>query len=486
MKRIIAIVGCWLLLLSATLCCAQTYTVTDLGVPASTATLVFAGTSEGYAINKSGMVTGYATLSPPGWRGFIYSGGQTTDLQQDYVDPSGYGYWSNVYPNNGLGINDAGQVVGTAWYFYPFTYDGTFHVWGLKCTNGINNMVPVTVLDAHEAVAVDINNVGQVVGWSDFYGGATCNVDKGQHASIWDTKTGKLTDLGTLRSTLPTPQSAAEAINDNGQVTGYSSVGSGGEHAFLYSHGKMIDIDLSPSSADYISLGHAINSLGHVAGSFQSNSSCCLMHSFFYDGRTTRDLDKADLYGYTVAWGINSSDQIVGMFHEPNGPARAILYKPSSGPGFTDLNTLIPSDSGWILQDARAINDKGQITGVGEINGSSHAFLLTPVNPYAAFVQQPINPDGSSVFSAKKGVVSIRFSLTEANAATCALPPATISITRTAGGTLGTVVEGDFGIDSSKCRYYYNLNPSTVGAGTYRVDISINGLVSGSAQFALK
>jgi len=43
-----------------------------------------------------------------------------------------------------------------------------------------------------------------------------------------------------------------------------------------------------------------------------------------------------------------------------------------------DLNSLIAPDSGWVLQDADAINDVGQITGFGLINGQTHGFLLTP------------------------------------------------------------------------------------------------------------
>ncbi len=45
-----------------------------------------------------------------------------------------------------------------------------------------------------------------------------------------------------------------------------------------------------------------------------------------------------------------------------------------------DLNDLIPSNSGWMLADAKAINDSGQIVGYGfDINGEQHAFLLTPI-----------------------------------------------------------------------------------------------------------
>jgi probable HAF family extracellular repeat protein len=45
----------------------------------------------------------------------------------------------------------------------------------------------------------------------------------------------------------------------------------------------------------------------------------------------------------------------------------------------TDLNSLIPADSGWILNSATAINNKGQIVGFGiNPNGVQHAFLPTP------------------------------------------------------------------------------------------------------------
>jgi hypothetical protein len=47
--------------------------------------------------------------------------------------------------------------------------------------------------------------------------------------------------------------------------------------------------------------------------------------------------------------------------------------------GMQDLNTLIPSNSGWTLTMATAINVRGQITGEGDINGQQHGFLLTPV-----------------------------------------------------------------------------------------------------------
>ena len=103
---------------------------------------------------------------------------------------------------------------------------------------------------------------------------------------------------------------------------------------------------------------------------------------------------------------------------------------------------------------------------------------------------------GSSIFSAKRGVVPVKFILTQNNVATCNLPAATISVTRTAGGAVGSIDESvyllssdngsNFRIDSSACQYVYNLASSSLGVGVYRVDILINGTAIGNGVFALK
>jgi len=43
-----------------------------------------------------------------------------------------------------------------------------------------------------------------------------------------------------------------------------------------------------------------------------------------------------------------------------------------------DLNKLIPTGSGWVLQQAFGINNAGQIVGTGTHNGQSRGFLLSP------------------------------------------------------------------------------------------------------------
>ena len=73
---------------------------------------------------------------------------------------------------------------------------------------------------------------------------------------------------------------------------------------------------------------------------------------------------------------INNGGQIVGFsIPGPLGSGRAFLWQNGV---MTDLNTLIPKDSGWYLQQAQSINDAGQIAGYGTNNGAVHAFLAHP------------------------------------------------------------------------------------------------------------
>ena len=98
------------------------------------------------------------------------------------------------------------------------------------------------------------------------------------------------------------------------------------------------------------------------------------------------------------------------------------------------------------------------------------------------------------MFNATRGVVPVKFTLAVDGAPTCQLPPAMISLFRTAGGVLGQINESDYIQPSdngshfrvSDCQYIYSLGSKSFGSGTYLVGITINGAVVGTGTFSLK
>ncbi len=169
----------------------------------------------------------------------------------------------------------------------------------------------------------------------------------------------------------------------------------------------------------------------------------------------------------------------------------------STGLAFDSAGNLFETEIGPDV-NAGSINkftpDGTRSTFATGLNPWFLAIQPAPTTSYTAQIQQPINADGTSVFNVRRGVVPVKFTLTQGGVATCALPPATIAVTRTAGGTTGPIDESiytgsvdtgsNFRIDN--CQYIYNLSASALGVGTYRVDIKIDGQVVGSATFQLK
>lgn len=134
--------------------------------------------------------------------------------------------------------------------------------------------------------------------------------------------------------------------------------------------------------------------------------------------------------------------------------------------------------------------------GVGWVASNVDKAFRTYVQPssYSASVRQPINADGSSNFKAGRGVVPVKFALSEGGSPTCALPAATIALTKTAGADPGPINESTYLLASDNgssfriadCQYIYNLNVKALGPGTYLVEIRIDGQTVGDATFDLR
>ena len=118
----------------------------------------------------------------------------------------------------------------------------------------------------------------------------------------------------------------------------------------------------------------AINSSGKVVGT--ANRADGTTHAFLVSGGAMRDL--GTLGGENSdAFDINDEGDVVGRAQVAPGDATTHAFVLGKNQ-VTDLNSLIPADSGWVLREARAINNNGEIAGIGQHNGQTHSFLLVP------------------------------------------------------------------------------------------------------------
>jgi probable HAF family extracellular repeat protein len=285
-------------------------------------------------------------------------------------------------------INNNGVVVGTS-----SLADGSQHAFVYR--NG--GMHDLGTLGGTNSTATAINSIGDIVGWSDM-------ADGSQHAFFYD---GTMHDLETLGGS----GSWAYDINDKGQIVGAAYTADGSRRAFLYSGGVMQNID---TFDQFNSSAYGINNKGQIVGAYTTFLGHDIidhysLRAFFIGDSGMEDLgipsfseahqifDNGTIFGiyqpvngfiYTggayqitdILWSdINVSGQMVGS-EILAFPSRAVL---SASGTLMDLNDLIESGFGGILECAGSINDYGQIVGdvlYGDfLNGTTHAFLLTSV-----------------------------------------------------------------------------------------------------------
>jgi len=341
MKRFVTSAWISLALLVSSFAAAQTYTVTDLG------TLSGGDVSFGSAINGAGQVVGGTGSALQ--HGFFWSTSQgLLDLP-----PLHRGNFSVA-----VGINSGSVSVGTS----TINTSGTDHavLWINGKVRDLGTLPGGTV-----SVGSAINDAGQVAGGSD-------NGSTDTHAILWSKATG-MQDLGTLLAS--GGYSLAEGLNRFGEVVGQSTVGSGGQtHAFVWAqaHGMK---DLGTLSGGLNSIAYHVNDAGQIVGLSDSGTSYSHAVLWTPDGKI-QDLGTLPNATGSNANSINNSGQVVGFAIFPNFAYQAITWTEAAG--MKDLNALIAPNSGWTLEFAFAINDNGQITGRGSINGQEHAFLLTP------------------------------------------------------------------------------------------------------------
>jgi probable HAF family extracellular repeat protein len=311
------------------------YSLTDLGT-------LGGSLSQAVSINASGVIAGVSAMANDARHAFIYDRSGMTELGT-------LGGTISV----GYAINAAGAVTG-----YATLPTGSYRAY-LYSNGTMADLGAIGGSDYSSGAA--INSLGHVVGES-----AVAGSDR-HEAFVY--RDGTMSDLGTLGG----EYSSAHGINDADQIVGYSSLADGSFHAFLVSGGQMVD--LGTLGGTY-SKAYAINETlqivgqGYLPGNAQA-------HAFLYQNGTMTDIDTLGST-HSEALSINAAGVIVGDYQTPGADVvgqRAFIFVNGQ---MKDLNDWIPAGSGWVLNGATGINDKGQIVGSGMFQGQEHAFLLTP------------------------------------------------------------------------------------------------------------
>jgi probable HAF family extracellular repeat protein len=329
------------------------YTVTDLGTLGG----IWSSAS---SVNSQSQVVGISAIYSSAQHAYLWMGGVMSDLGT----PPGY------LVSGTSSLNDVGQIAGYAMGQYQSQYA---YVWENEVWTYLG-----TLPGLDYSSTSDINNAGQIIGYSFILG-------PGSGSRGWIYEDGTLTDLGTLDGN----RSSAYAINERGQVVGWSQINDPTiTHAFIWDDGIMTDLGVLPNETD--SSAADINELGQVCGSSSHTSplypfTTYLTATLWDDGNI---ISIGKLPGYTknsAAGGINDQGRVVGYSSDYGNNVHAFIWEDGV---LTDLNDLIPPHSGWELKGAADINELGQIVGYGTFNGETRAYLLTPTNSEIIFDNQ--------------------------------------------------------------------------------------------------
>ena len=257
--------------------------------------------------------------------------------------------------------------------------------------------IDLGTLGGPSSTAMDVNNRGQVVGYSDVSGGGDSGI---RHAFLW--QKGKMKDLGTLGGrnstallinelgqaagdseygvsedqhaffwvngrmmdigTLGGSWSRAVDLNDRGQVVGVSSTAAGQTHCFLWAAGVMTDLGTLGGGACNVT---DINNRGQIVGDSTpaGATSDHFEHAFLWDNGVMTDLTP-DLGpdGESCALAVNELSQTIGFRGGTSGYCSdegATLWADGTG---IDL-----SYGGQGFRRIDAINDRGQVVGYGNL-----------------------------------------------------------------------------------------------------------------------
>ena len=277
-------------------------------------------------------------------------------------------------------MNDYGKIVG--WAISPQTGEPVPVAW--YTSGGMEEIGPYP--NGTALTAIGVANTGQAVGT-----GLINDVGGAQRAVLYRWSTHSMTNLGQLGGNL----SAATAISGRGSnITGWSRLASGDDHAFIWQTWPMKDLG---TLGGKMSQATGVNESGEVVG--YSTTASGVRHAFVYRQGKLVDLGNlAPRPDWPIrANGINDPGEIVGdASADVRGfpAARAFLYTGGQMYNLTFLVTPSDPSFGYVkLQSAQAINCNGWILASGydtrEDIPYEHHYLLIRQGAARAECPQP-------------------------------------------------------------------------------------------------
>jgi len=248
-------------------------------------------------------------------------------------------------------------------------------------------LTKIPTLGGYSVGVADMNNSGQLVGQSDLSGGG---MDGGiSHAFLW--QDGVMKDLGTLGGS----ESHAIAINDKGQVIGYSKYDDNEDaQPFIWENNKMSMI-FTPNG-DHFSYVDDINNNGLILGGLGNcGNPSCKISAYLKDNELVYFGEDYNFFG------VNNNDEIVGVISNDNLIDNILYHYPFNEHsemidrikrvGFNDGNVAVyingeiiklddlVGDENIIFTSVSSINDRGQIltTGFDFRDEYSHEYLVS-------------------------------------------------------------------------------------------------------------
>ena len=232
-------------------------------------------------------------------------------------------------------------------------------------------------------IAIHINPRGQIVGWfrsEDFF--------SVQRAVFWPNSNAAPVYLAELSNELP--HSIAAVINASGNIIGDGCDADFVEcHAAFWASSTSTPVALASPGGQFIytdiglsgGVGSELNNAGKMVG-FAYNADFSETRAVFWASSSSPAviLSTAGEFINGGAEAISDRGQIVGNAYNSDFSILHAFIWPNSTSQGIDLNTVIPPDSGWELQHASDVNNRGEITGFGVLNGARHAFVLIPVH----------------------------------------------------------------------------------------------------------